>query len=336
MLTAALSLLALGSPTQSPEYDAHRCYQHWPTKHQHCQVAVAICIAESGGNCNAKNRAGNSPPSEDRGLWQINDYWHKEVSDKCAFDCDCNGKEAHRISSGGADWSQWATYTHGVFKQYLSVAKEECDQVIIDSQLVEDVAPAESSGNFTRAGGSDIEVSHSSSVNISAAPDDVEEVMSFDPSAAVEWSKQHCDGSGKECPCGNGVGTGCEPFVLGKSCQCAEFAAHALCHGGMFRDCAGSNTDGCPDTSHSMWSSCKGYNLRYGGDLHANLKKRKGWKEVSASNAKKGSVVFYTVNGVAYAHQCLYIGNGLVNCHNNNRCGVGMHLYPFTSILSPP
>lgn len=146
------------SPVQSPEYDAARCYRNWPTKnrralphpprmptaatvtrssrgHSHCQIAVAICVAESGGHCDATNTAGNTPPSTDRGLWQINDYWHKEVSNTCAFDCECNGKQAHKISNGGADWSQWATYTGGAYKQYMAIAKEKCDGDVIEAPI---------------------------------------------------------------------------------------------------------------------------------------------------------------------------------------------------------
>ena len=31
----------------------------------------------------------NSPVSADRGLFQINDYWHREVTTKCALNIDC-------------------------------------------------------------------------------------------------------------------------------------------------------------------------------------------------------------------------------------------------------
>ncbi len=37
------------------------------------------------------NDKGNTPwYSIDRGLYGINDYWHKEVSDECAFDLECS------------------------------------------------------------------------------------------------------------------------------------------------------------------------------------------------------------------------------------------------------
>ena len=200
--------------------------------------------------------------------------------------------------------------------------------------LDEHMARAASGEVTTPANGTSTTSELSSSIRHQVEAEDVD---ALDSAAAVEWSKKHCDGSGTECSCGHGIGTGCEPFVLGKSCQCTEFAAHALCHGGLFKECVReSNTEGCPGTSHHMWDDCHGSNLRLGSSLHSNLKSKKGWKEVSSAHATKGSVVFYTVNGQAYAHQCLYIGDGKVNCHNNNRCGVDMHLYPFTSILAPP
>jgi len=220
----------------------------------------------------------------------------------------------------------------------FNVTDVELAALVEQGRLLDDQAARAASGEATTPANATsttaVEPSPSQQQLVQSAEDVLE---TFDPSAAIEWSNKHCDGSGKECPCGHGIGTGCEPFVLGKSCQCTEFAAHALCHGGLFKQCASElNTEGCPDTSHHMWDNCKGSNLRLGSSLHSKLKNKKGWKEVSATHATKGSVVFYTVNGEAYAHQCLYIGGGKVNCHNNNRCAVDMHLYPFTSILAPP
>lgn len=82
------------------------------------KVAAAIAMAESSGDPLAvgKNR---KPKSKDRGLFQINDRWHPEVSDRCAFDARCNAREAFRISEGGRDWRQWSTWHNGAYKQYL-------------------------------------------------------------------------------------------------------------------------------------------------------------------------------------------------------------------------
>jgi hypothetical protein len=87
-------------------------------------IAVAVMIAESGLVTNATNTTGNTPPSTDRGIAQFNDYWHPEVSDACAFDPECAIREMYRVSSGGTDFSQWAAYTAGTYRQSLSLVQE--------------------------------------------------------------------------------------------------------------------------------------------------------------------------------------------------------------------
>lgn len=53
--------------------------------------AVRLTECESSHNPQKTNTEGNYPPdSIDRGLWQINNYWHYEVSDECAYDLDCS------------------------------------------------------------------------------------------------------------------------------------------------------------------------------------------------------------------------------------------------------
>ena len=54
------------------------------------ELAVAVARCESGLNSKATNRTGNNPAtSTDRGLYMWNDYWHQEISDKCAFNPEC-------------------------------------------------------------------------------------------------------------------------------------------------------------------------------------------------------------------------------------------------------
>lgn len=67
--------------------------------------AVAVGWAESTGDVGAVN-----PSSGTRGAWQIHPYWHREVGDRCAFDLFCAARQTFRISNGGRDWSQWATW----------------------------------------------------------------------------------------------------------------------------------------------------------------------------------------------------------------------------------
>ncbi len=82
------------------------------------KVAAAIAMAESAGDPSAvgKNR---KPRSFDRGLFQINSRWHAEVSDRCAYDAQCNAREALRISDGGRNWRQWSTWHNEAYKAYL-------------------------------------------------------------------------------------------------------------------------------------------------------------------------------------------------------------------------
>ena len=57
----------------------------------------------------------NSNPNKDgtldRGLWMINDYWHPEVSDECAYDWFCSTREAIRIQKSRG-WGEWVAYQY--------------------------------------------------------------------------------------------------------------------------------------------------------------------------------------------------------------------------------
>ncbi|MFJ8188081.1 hypothetical protein [Streptomyces sp. NPDC096105] len=99
--------------TLTPEEIARVAYDAGFKDRTTLSRAVAVALAESGGRINAVNKSGNTPPSRDRGLWQINDYWHKEVSDAEAFNPVQAAKHVYRISNGGKSWSQWTTWTNG-------------------------------------------------------------------------------------------------------------------------------------------------------------------------------------------------------------------------------
>lgn len=91
--------------------------------HLNCHHAVAVALAESGGDCKAK---GYNSDSVDRGLWQINSKWHSEVSDSCAYDCICNAEHAVKISNKGTDWTPWSTWNNGAYKAHMSTAEAAC------------------------------------------------------------------------------------------------------------------------------------------------------------------------------------------------------------------
>ena len=96
-------------------------------------VASAICVAESGGQptvyyCNQTKTDGYYPPVNcagmyDRGLWQLDSQAWTSISNECAFTPKCNADWAYRISQDGLSFSPWATYTSGVYGNYLSEAQ---------------------------------------------------------------------------------------------------------------------------------------------------------------------------------------------------------------------
>jgi hypothetical protein len=81
-------------------------------------IIVAIAQAESSLNTSAMN-CNNPGGSCDRGILQINSYWHPEVSDQCAFDPACAFQQAFRISNNGTNFSEWVTYQTGAYQKYL-------------------------------------------------------------------------------------------------------------------------------------------------------------------------------------------------------------------------
>ena len=87
-------------------------------------VAIAVAMAESNSVTSAVNTTGNHPPSRDRGLWQINDYWHPEFTDAQCFDPLQCAAAAYHISNGGLNWTQWATWTSGAYRIYLHQADQ--------------------------------------------------------------------------------------------------------------------------------------------------------------------------------------------------------------------
>ncbi len=67
-----------------------------------------VSYCESQFNPSVRGRV----DSRDRGLWQINSYYHPEVSDECAFDYKCSTEwSAWWISQGhGNQWVCWKKY----------------------------------------------------------------------------------------------------------------------------------------------------------------------------------------------------------------------------------
>jgi hypothetical protein len=95
---------------------------------QGLRLAVAVGLAESGGNPTARNLNLPTPGcpngSTDRGAWQLNNCYHPEVADTCADDLACAAHQTYRISAAGSDWREWTTYTSGAYQAQLPAADQ--------------------------------------------------------------------------------------------------------------------------------------------------------------------------------------------------------------------
>merc|ERR1719473_1153278 len=123
---------AMAAQAQAQTISGQQAAQYWIQaggNSGNCADAVSVAMAESGLNTQARNVNTDSHHSVDRGLWQINNYWHPEISDSCAYDAGCNAKAALKISSGGSNWSPWATYNGGAYKSHLSAARAACGEL---------------------------------------------------------------------------------------------------------------------------------------------------------------------------------------------------------------
>lgn len=71
----------------------------------HVVVAVAVCLAESGGNHDAIS------PSADYGLWQINaaNFAALGLTKVTALEVAPNVRAAIRMSGNGTNWAAWCT-----------------------------------------------------------------------------------------------------------------------------------------------------------------------------------------------------------------------------------
>ena len=85
-------------------------------------TAVAVAFAESGGD--AANVTTGNYPGRDRGLWQINSYWHPDVTDAQAFDPLGNAIAAFKISNQGTNFKAWVAYTNGSYKAFVDRAMQ--------------------------------------------------------------------------------------------------------------------------------------------------------------------------------------------------------------------
>lgn len=100
--------------------------------------AVAIALAESGGNPNAHN--GNAATGDDSyGLWQINMIGsmgparRKQfgiTSNAELYDPQINANAAWKLSSSGRVWSPWSVFKNGTYTKHMATAETAAKAVI--------------------------------------------------------------------------------------------------------------------------------------------------------------------------------------------------------------
>lgn len=92
-------------------------------------VAVAIAMAESGGNPNAHNAR---PPDNSYGLWQVNMIGglgparRRQLNlpvNEALYDPAVNAQAMMLISRQGRLWVPWTTYTRGAYIRHLPEAR---------------------------------------------------------------------------------------------------------------------------------------------------------------------------------------------------------------------
>ncbi len=88
-------------------------------------MAIAISMTEDPSGDPTRDSPPNADQwhSIDRGLWQINNHWHPEVTDAEAHDPLASAQAAYRISSGGRDWTPWSTFNSGAYRNHLVAAQ---------------------------------------------------------------------------------------------------------------------------------------------------------------------------------------------------------------------
>lgn len=83
-------------------------------------TAVAIALAESGGNPNALGDIGIGQGSF--GLWQINSKYHPEFGPDFTslYDPQTNANAAYEIYVNAGGFSPWSTFNSGSYQSFVS------------------------------------------------------------------------------------------------------------------------------------------------------------------------------------------------------------------------
>lgn len=104
------------TPTQIEQYAYNAGFRGDALK-----VAVAVAVAESGGNpmaYNPETAAGTKSGSGSRGLWQIYGSAHPQYNNNAVYDPQINASAAYSVyKAAGETFRPWSTYTNGSAQQ---------------------------------------------------------------------------------------------------------------------------------------------------------------------------------------------------------------------------
>jgi hypothetical protein len=109
----------------SPHEIAYLVTTTWPASE--FEVAIAVALAESGGDTDALARSteGDNLGQRDHGLWQISGRWH---GSKLQTMGDWrnpyhNAAMAYAVWAERKSWSPWSVFTSGSYAKYLPDAR---------------------------------------------------------------------------------------------------------------------------------------------------------------------------------------------------------------------
>lgn len=92
-------------------------------------TAIAIALAESGGNPRAYNpetAAGAPAGKGSYGLWQIYLNAHPEFAGDDLYDPQMNANDAYEIyTKAGNSFTAWSTFNSGVYQAHVSTAQAQ-------------------------------------------------------------------------------------------------------------------------------------------------------------------------------------------------------------------
>lgn len=114
--------MATTNGTLSPAQIAQHARNAGVTNPAALALAVAVALAESGGNPRATHQNSDRHRSVDYGLWQINGYWHPQYDKGQLLDPAYNARAMAAISKNGTDWTPWATVANGRYRDKIDVA----------------------------------------------------------------------------------------------------------------------------------------------------------------------------------------------------------------------